>query len=94
MKDQVDALQERGVQAAVINSTQSWEEQKEILAQVRSGEIKLLYVAPERFRAGSFTSAMSQVEIGMLAIDEAHCLSQWVMTSVLIISGLAKLAKN
>lgn len=77
MKDQVDALQVKGVRAEVINSTQSWEQQKEILDQVRAGEIKLLYVAPERFRAGSFTSAMSQVKIGMLAIDEAHCLSQW-----------------
>lgn len=77
MKDQVDALQDKGVKAAVINSTQSWEEQKGTLDQVRAGEIKLLYVAPERFRAGSFTSAIGQVEIGMLAIDEAHCLSQW-----------------
>ncbi|MDQ8191997.1 ATP-dependent DNA helicase RecQ [Roseibacillus persicicus] len=77
MKDQVDALQAKGVKAAVINSTQSWEEQKQILDEVRAGEIKLLYVAPERFRAGSFTSAMSQVNIAMLAIDEAHCLSQW-----------------
>ena len=77
MKDQVDALVARGVKAAVINSTQTWEEQKEILDEVRAGEIKLLYVAPERFRAGSFTSAMSRVEIAMLAIDEAHCLSQW-----------------
>jgi ATP-dependent DNA helicase RecQ len=77
MKDQVDALQEKGVKAAVINSTQTWDEQKEILDQVRAGEIKLLYVAPERFRAGSFTSAMARVEIAMLAIDEAHCLSQW-----------------
>ena len=58
MKDQVDALQGKGVNAAVINSTQTWDEQKEILDQVRAGEIKLLYVAPERFRAGSFTSAM------------------------------------
>lgn len=77
MKDQVDALHEKGASAAVLNSTQSWDEQKEILDQVRSGEIKLLYVAPERFRAGSFTSAMAQVKIAMLAIDEAHCLSQW-----------------
>lgn len=77
MKDQVDALQAKGVAAEVINSTQSWDEQKGILDRVRAGEVKLLYVAPERFRAGSFTSAMSQVEIAMLAIDEAHCLSQW-----------------
>ncbi|MFD2304730.1 ATP-dependent DNA helicase RecQ [Roseibacillus ishigakijimensis] len=77
MKDQVDALQARGVAAAVINSTQSWDEQRQILDQVRAGEIKLLYVAPERFRAGSFTSAISQTGIALLAIDEAHCLSQW-----------------
>lgn len=77
MKDQVDALHAKGVRAAVINSTQSWDEQKQILDEVRAGEIKLLYVAPERFRAGSFTSAMAQTEIAMLAIDEAHCLSQW-----------------
>lgn len=77
MKDQVDALHAKGVKAAVINSTQSWDEQKQILDEVRAGEIKLLYVAPERFRAGSFTSAMERVTIAMLAIDEAHCLSQW-----------------
>ena len=77
MKDQVDALQAKGVEAEVINSTQTWEEQKTILDRVRAGEVKLLYVAPERFRAGSFTSAMGQVQIGMLAIDESHCLSQW-----------------
>lgn len=77
MKDQVDALQARGVKAAVINSSQSWDQQKEILNATRAGEIKLLYIAPERFRAGSFTTAMSQVDIAMLAIDEAHCLSQW-----------------
>ncbi len=77
MKDQVDALQDKGVKAEVINSTQTWDEQKEIFDQVRAGEIKLLYVAPERFRAGSFLSTMAQVEIAMLAIDEAHCLSQW-----------------
>ena len=77
MKDQVDALLDKGVKAAVINSTQTWDEQKQILDEVRAGEIKLLYVAPERFRAGSFTSAMARVEIAMLAIDEAHCLSQW-----------------
>lgn len=77
MKDQVDALQARGVKAAVINSSQTWDQQKEILDATRAGEIKLLYIAPERFRAGSFTSAMAGVPIAMLAIDEAHCLSQW-----------------
>lgn len=77
MKDQVDALVGKGVKAAVVNSTQSWDEQREILDAVAAGEIKLLYVAPERFRAGSFLSAVSRVEIGLLAIDEAHCLSQW-----------------
>ncbi len=77
MKDQVDALLARGVKAALINSTQSWDEQRERLNAMRKGELKLLYVAPERFRAASFMNAIREVPIGLLAIDEAHCLSQW-----------------
>lgn len=77
MKDQVDALKAKGIPAAMINSSQSWEEQKVCLDDLRNGKIKLVYVAPERFRAKSFTDSLAQCKVSLFAIDEAHCISQW-----------------
>ena len=77
MKDQVDALVEKGVAAALINSTLSHSEQRERIERMMAGDYKLVYVAPERFRAEGFVSAMREVKVALFAIDEAHCLSQW-----------------
>ncbi len=77
MKDQVDALALNGVAAAAINSTVPPEEQADILRRAAEGELRLLYVAPERFSAGRFNAALRGVKVARLAIDEAHCISQW-----------------
>ncbi|MEM8734213.1 MAG: ATP-dependent DNA helicase RecQ, partial [Planctomycetota bacterium] len=77
MKDQVDGLQSRGISAALINSSLSASEQTERLAAVASGHYQLVYVAPERLRNSRFLDAIRSTPIQLLAVDEAHCISQW-----------------
>ncbi len=77
MKDQVDNLQAKGLPVGLINSMQSAEEQQQTLLELRTGRLKMLYVSPERFRAPSFTRSLTQTSISLMAVDEAHCLSQW-----------------
>jgi ATP-dependent DNA helicase RecQ len=79
MKDQVDSLRARGVDAAALTSAVSAAEQSDILAGIRSGQFTLVYVAPERFRSPRFLDALAELgdKLGLLAIDEAHCISEW-----------------
>jgi len=77
MQDQVDALRKKNVPAAFINSTLSKQEREKRLADFVSGKIKLLYVTPERFRKKDFVDKIKKVKIDLLAVDEAHCISEW-----------------
>src|SRR5919201_1897278 len=77
MKDQVDALVARDLPAAFINSTLSASEVADRLARAQRGEIKLLYVAPERFDAGTAAERLRRIGVSLLAVDEAHCISEW-----------------
>ncbi len=77
MKDQVDALTQNGINAAYINSSLSREEIEDIVIKVKSGEIRLLYIAPERLSVPGFQEMLHTLPIGMFAIDEAHCISEW-----------------
>ncbi|MGA9524447.1 MAG: ATP-dependent DNA helicase RecQ [Myxococcaceae bacterium] len=77
MKDQVEQLAARGIPATYINSTLNDLERAERLRKMRSGEYKLIYVAPERFRSPAFLDALANVKVELFAIDEAHCISQW-----------------
>ena len=77
MRDQVDALNDLGMPAAFINTTQTPDEQAMVFAQAAAGQIKLLYVAPERLETGRFRDFAARTPISLIAVDEAHCVSQW-----------------
>jgi ATP-dependent DNA helicase RecQ len=77
MKDQVDALRAHGIAAAMFNSNLEPAEARQVLAQLHGGELDLLYVAPERMMKPSFLDSLVSVEVALIAIDEAHCVSQW-----------------
>ncbi len=77
MQDQVRALHELGIEAAFLNSTLSSEEQFDVIRRLKAGEIQLLYVAPERLVQPRTQALLADVPLALIAIDEAHCVSQW-----------------
>ena len=77
MKDQVDALEARALPAAFINSSLTASQVSDRLGRAARGEIKLLYLAPERFDYGNIAARLNQMGVSLLAVDEAHCISQW-----------------
>ena len=77
MRDQVDALNDLGLPAAFVNTTQTPDEQAMVFAQAAAGHLKLLYVAPERLETGRFRDFAARTPISLIAVDEAHCVSQW-----------------
>ncbi|MDU5840512.1 MAG: RecQ family ATP-dependent DNA helicase [Haemophilus parainfluenzae] len=77
MKDQVDQLQANGIEADFLNSSQTPEQQQQVENKLISGQLKLLYVSPEKVMTNSFFQLISYAQISFIAIDEAHCISQW-----------------
>ena len=77
MKDQVRALNQMGVHAAYLNSSLSWNQYKKALAYAKEGRYKIIYVAPERLLTEDFLDFAASTPISLLAVDEAHCVSQW-----------------
>lgn len=77
MKDQADSLTRRGIAATFINSTLTASEQDKRLDALARNQYKIVLVAPERLRSGNFRGALKRARLNLLAIDEAHCLSQW-----------------
>ncbi|MDA1038168.1 MAG: DNA helicase RecQ [bacterium] len=77
MKDQVDALAANGIAAAFLNSSLTVSEQESVMARARSGDLKILYLAPERIGSIGFSEFLDALDVSLLAIDEAHCISEW-----------------
>jgi ATP-dependent DNA helicase RecQ len=77
MKDQIDALSARGIAARRLDSTLSVEAYRSVMDEIRSGQLRVLYVAPERFNNERFTKAIERARVSLFAVDEAHCISEW-----------------
>jgi len=77
MADQVRQLKKLGIRAAYLNSSQGLSTQKDVRDQLESGDLDLLYIAPERLGTQSFAESLEKVDIALFAIDEAHCITQW-----------------
>ncbi|OOM73869.1 ATP-dependent DNA helicase RecQ [Clostridium puniceum] len=77
MKDQVDTLKDMGIKGALINSTLSATEEAKVINNLQNGEIKILYIAPERLESFEFLNMISKCNVSQIAVDEAHCISQW-----------------
>ena len=77
MKDQIDSLAERGIKASRLDSTQTLEEYRQVMDDIRNGQLRLLYVAPERFNNERFRASIENIKVSLFAIDEAHCISEW-----------------
>ncbi len=77
MQDQVSALRELGIRAAALNSSLSWQEMQDALSAMQNGQLDLVYIAPERLVTDAILNILDHIDIALIAIDEAHCVSQW-----------------
>jgi ATP-dependent DNA helicase RecQ len=77
MKDQIDALAARGIAACRLDSTLTADEYRDVMQRVRAGDLRMLYVAPERFQNERFREALQRMRVALFAVDEAHCISEW-----------------
>ncbi len=77
MKDQIDRLKKRGIAAERLDSTLTVDENRALMAALRAGALKMLYIAPERFANERFRETIQRVRVSLFAVDEAHCISEW-----------------